>query len=100
MSSNFETKSVNGVDVRFWRGDEQTGRSEARRLAASLPRGGEFDDGAIDKVEAPINKHGTIGVWFGHDGNVIDWSIPDGYTVEAISGFEDGGTWVGLTRSD
>jgi hypothetical protein len=100
MSSAFETKTVNGIDVQFWHRDEPSGRSEARRLAAMLPRGGEFNEGAIDEIQSPIKRDGTIHVWFGFDGNVINWPIPDEYTVEEVSGFEDGGTCVKLTRSD
>jgi hypothetical protein len=93
----FETKTVNGIDVQFWSNDRMSGRTEARRLAANLPRGGEIDDGSIRRIESPVRSGGNIEVWLDGDG-FSKFEIPDGYSVESVCAFDTPGTCITVTK--
>jgi len=99
MASKFQTKTVNGIDIKMWHRDDMSGRSEARSLAARLPRGGEIGEGTIREIDCPIRAGSQFDLWLNGDG-FSNFEIPDGYTVEEVSAFESPGACITMRKTE
>jgi len=94
------TKTVNGIDMQTWdeARNQSSVQSDARKLASSLPRGGDLEkEGSeIRKVEGPSYPGGEMSFWI--EGKAINWSAPDGYQITEISVFENEHTCVKVEK--
>jgi hypothetical protein len=89
--------TVNGIDVQYSNYTKESGNTAARRLAASLPRGGDMGEGSIRRIDAPISKTGKAEVWLNGDG-YVSFDAPDGWEITSVSAFETPGACVTVER--
>lgn len=86
---DFGTMTVNGIEIKIWYRDDQSGRNEARQLAGSLPRGGEIIEHVCDiqvtKICAPVREGGEITLWTTNG----PFYTPEGYEILNIHMFDN-----------
>jgi len=94
-----ETTVANGIEIQATEYTRTEGMSDARSLAGHLPRGGDYGDGSIRRIEAPINtgEQFEAVVWLDADG-LARFDVPDGWRVTSVWGFDTPGTAIRLRR--
>jgi len=84
-----ETVAVNGIDVDFTDITRETGKSAARRLAASFDRGGELEEATIRNIDAPVESRDPFRAHVWIKGRVVNFKAPDGWSISAVSVFDE-----------
>jgi len=94
-----ETTVANGIEIQVTEHDRPEGVAEARSLAGHLPRGGDFGEGSVRRIEAPIDKGEPFEaiLWLDGDG-LARFDVPDGWRVTSVCGFDTPGTAIRLRR--